>query len=127
MRRRLHGALVAALCVAIFVGSSVFFLTRGSDTTNALKPGCENISNYGRQARWSFVCGQSTVSDRYLTITVPNYHFANGKDIQFAEDPSSVFLLANVTVENIGSENGPVDAVWFAILLKPKFQNKRSK
>jgi hypothetical protein len=112
-RTALTVLLLFVLLVLIIGGTYLFFLTN-HPTKNGLLS-CSNPSSYGRQPGWSFDCGDRSVSDSLLNITLNNYHFASGKDIQYELDPYSVFLLANITIRNVGGGNAPIDASWYAI------------
>ena len=70
------------------------------------------------------VCGINDASDGRLRITFNNYHIAQAKDIQFQFSPNEqpplpneVFLLLNVTVDNLGGGNTSIGGGWQVVLL----------
>jgi hypothetical protein len=73
----------------------------------------------------TYVCGQSSASDGRLKITVHNYHFANGSQIDFIFPPSNfanksysqsgLFLLVNSTVQNVGDGNTSIGPFYVVI------------
>lgn len=107
--------LIVLLIVVLAIGGTYFFFFSNNSTIGTGPLTCNNPYSYGRQSGWSFVCGDRSVSNGLLNITLNSYHFASGKDIQFEMDPSSVFLLANITVQNVGGGNAPIDAAWYVI------------
>ncbi len=78
-----------------------------------------------QQSGFGYVCGSGGVSDGRLTMTLNNYHFADGHTINWVcpstslngSSPctsSGVYLLANVTVKNIGQGNTSIGPTLYA-------------
>lgn len=64
------------------------------------------------ESGYSYVCGVSSVSDGNLRVTLHSHRLVSAKDIDFqpssnqiSPSASDLFLLANVTVSNVGSGN----------------------
>ncbi len=109
--------LVVMLLVAI-ISSAILYLALFKPTQ------CDQMiasASYLSEPGYSYACGDSQVTDGRISITVHNYHFARTRDIQFrfgqnqqAPLPDEVFLLANVTVANVGGGNMSMGGGWFA-------------
>jgi hypothetical protein len=64
-----------------------------------------------------YVCGEKSVTDGNLSITLNNYHFVEGPSIEWEHGSggSGVYLLVNATIQNVGGEGahmGPFFWVW---------------
>jgi hypothetical protein len=66
-----------------------------------------------------YVCGRNSVTDGRLSITLNNYNFADGSNIEWEHGSggSSVYLLVDATIENVGgggAHMGPFFSVWLS-------------
>ena len=114
--------LISALVIILSVALVVEYYT-----SNQKRPECNpdlpGSSNF-IQTGFTPVCGVDEASDGRLDIAVHNFHFAQAKDIQFhfapnqqSPLPDEVFMVVNVTVENVGGGNTTVGAGWEAEIL----------
>jgi len=76
---------------------------------------------------FTYLCGQTSVSDGRLSITLNSYHFANGGNIDWVCSgvvingssgcsSSGVYLLVNATIRNVGNGNASVGADFYVQL-----------
>jgi hypothetical protein len=115
-----------ALLVIIVALLLVATVTIATNSSNSPKSPCDSIPKDSNVfvAGLTPTCGTGQASDGRLSITVNNYHFAqtSGISFHFAQNqqaplPDEVFLLVNVTVQNIGGGNTSLGAAWGAALL----------
>ncbi|MDA4117042.1 MAG: hypothetical protein OK455_01710 [Thaumarchaeota archaeon] len=99
------------IVILLAVGANVI-LTANSEY---LSPSCNSLGvNSGKLPiagpGLEYVCGRSPVSDGRLSITLNNYHFADGAGIQWKHGSGgrSVYLLVNATIENVGGARVPI-------------------
>ena len=112
--------IVAVLIVVIALISSViafyvYYQTRNSSTSSGDCTSIRQTASGFFQGGFTYVCGNDSVSDGRLAITIHSYKFLAAKDIQFhfapnenPVEPDEVFLLVNVTVRNIGGGNASI-------------------
>lgn len=94
---------------------------------NPQKPSCDSVlptASRFFESGLTPVCGIGESADGRLRITIHNYYFARAGDIQFHFAPNEqpplpdeVFMVVNVTVENIGGGNTSIGAGWEAAVL----------
>ena len=104
--------LLSVLLVILIAGSLAAYLlvSRNSPAKPVCGPGQDfSISS---ESGFTYVCGTGSASDGRLSITLHNYHFDEAGRINFEPGSnqvnppsSSLFLLANVTISNVGSGN----------------------
>jgi hypothetical protein len=112
----LLGIIIAAL---VGITAFVYVATMPRSASS-----CDPIigtASYVMETGYSYVCGNGHATDGRLDIAVHNYHFAQTKNIQFrfspneqAPLPDEVFMLANVTVTNVGGGNSSMGGGWFS-------------
>ena len=127
MRHRKVVIAVALACAAL-VGFSAFYLLQGGSEFPS--PSCAALSVTWvnlpvQQSGGSYVCGRSTVTDGYVKVSLGSYKFVDGSTIDWT-CPSNVngsscsnsgtFLLANVTIDNVGGGNFSIGPEFFAQL-----------
>ena len=110
-------ALVLIISTVAAVGGYSYFLN--SHKKNAVCDSLLPSSSTYFESGLTPVCGINDASDGRLMITLNNYHFAQAKDIQFHFStneqpplPNEVFLLLNVTVDNLGGGNTSIGGGW---------------
>jgi hypothetical protein len=121
----------AAAMVAVILGVAV---AATASPQQSLSPSCDALSvtpkNYPfAESSFAYVCGQQSVSDGRLSVTLNGYRFADGSSIDWqcpagshngssSSCPvSGFFLLVNATIQNVGSGNasvGPSFQVWMS-------------
>jgi len=120
--------IVTAVVIILVVAAASYYLnTQGQLNTQTPTSACATILSTGSnfvEKGFATACGIDQASDGRLKITVHSYHFAQASDIQFRFAanqqpvlPDEVFILVNVTVENIGGGNTTVGAGWEATVL----------
>lgn len=114
-------ATVLVISTALAVSGYNYFLNSDKKNTScdSLIPASSSYFESGLTP----VCGINDASDGRLMITFNSYHFAQAKDIQFHFSPNEqpplpyeVFLLLNVTVENLGGGNTSIGGGWQVVL-----------
>jgi len=120
MRRRLLLAAAAALGILLAGGAAFYLLQGGSEfpspSCRALSLGWSDIPR--QQGGFTYMCGLGSVSDGRIDLTLNNYRFADGSTIEWqcsgalngssGCSSSGVYLLANVTLTNIGEGDAPI-------------------
>ena len=98
--QKFSGEVAISVQVAIVL---IAALTTGSEyvspSCSALGVTFSDLPASGPGVQYS--CGRGTVSDGRLSITLNNYHFAEGASIE-GVGGQGVYLLVNATVENLG-------------------------
>jgi hypothetical protein len=114
MRREVLYTAVAIVGSLLAV-SAAFYLVQGEAPYPSVSCAALSVNPNALplQGGLSYICGQETVSDARLNLTLNNYRFADGRLIDWAPPGTSangssygssgVYLLANITVKNIGS------------------------
>lgn len=116
--------ILVPFCVVTVAGLVVALGVITLSSPSSLSASCDSLSvrptNYrGQQPGFSYVCGQSSVSDGRLLITLNNYRFSEGSLIDWqcssthlnassGCSTSGVFVLANVTIANVGGMGASV-------------------
>jgi hypothetical protein len=110
--------IIAVAFAGLLTGATAYYvLNHGSDFPS---PSCASLSvSWNGLARqqggYSYLCGLGSVSDGRLAITLNNYRFVDGSTIDWRCPGTSlngssclssgVYLIANVTVDNVGKGN----------------------
>ena len=119
------GKLVMASVVlgALLVGSVLLYSTQGESPYLSASCAALHVTRNSiptGSTITSYTCGRGTASDGRLRITVNNYTVEDGRTIQWlcpagynayngtSCSSSGVYLLANVTVANVGTGNSSV-------------------
>jgi len=115
------------IILVVAAAASYYLNMQGQISTKTPTSACDTILSTGSnfvESGFTPTCGIGQASDGRLRITVHNYHFAQARDIQFRFAPNQqpvmsdeVFMLVNVTIENIGEGNTSVGAGWGAAVL----------
>jgi hypothetical protein len=94
-------ALIVATATAIIYVAQLPSSNYPSSSCAALKITRNSVA--GSNEINTYVCGSGTVADPDLRMTLNNYYFVDGRSIQGLT--SGVYLLANITIANIGTGN----------------------
>jgi hypothetical protein len=124
LKRTLNRPTLAILLVLVILLSSIIIIlgyyddfgfksSRSSENCSSFE---NSFTSYFLRG-YTHVCGADNASDERLNITVHNYHFADAKEILFHFAPNEqavpqdeVFLLVNITVQNVGGGNTSIGA-----------------
>ncbi|HVB95971.1 MAG TPA: hypothetical protein VND41_05160 [Nitrososphaerales archaeon] len=131
---RRHGILkvsaVIGVVILLAIGANVALIANSeylSASCNSLGVNSKNLPVAA--PGYEYVCGRNSVSDGRLSITLNNYHFVDGTNIDwqcssaFRNGSSGcigiggpgVYLIVNATVENVGgggAHMGPFFDIW---------------
>lgn len=120
--------LTVVIVSLVLAGSFAYYLLKsGSDFPS---PSCAALSVAWtnlpyQQSGFRYFCGQNAVTDGRIKISLDSYRFADGSSIDWVCpsnvdngssrcSSSGIFLLANITVENVGSGNTSIGPTFFA-------------
>jgi len=113
--------LVALVVIVSFgVGATAFLVSNHNPfSASCTSLGIDSTTIPNPDPGFNYVCGQTSVSDGRLSITLNNYHFADGGSIGWVCSEavangssgcssSGVYLLVNATIRNVGNGNASV-------------------
>jgi len=111
------------LVVVLLVVAAIAFLVSNHSPFSAscASLGIDSAAVPNPDPGFTYVCGQTSVSDGRLSITLNNYHIADGGSIDWVCSgavingssgcsSSGIYLLVNATVRNVGNGNASVSA-----------------
>jgi hypothetical protein len=125
--RRTWIFIVLLVIVSLVIASTAFLVSNSSPfSASCVSLGIDSTTVPNPNPGFTYVCGQTSVSDGRLSITLNNYHFANGGSIDWACSGATsvingssgcsspgVYLLVNATIRNVGNGNASVGADFY--------------
>ena len=114
--------IVLLLIVSMVIAATAFLVSNPNPfSASCVSLGIDSDTFPNPNPSFTYICGQTSVSDGRLSITLNNYRFADGGSIDWVCSgavingssgcsSSGVYLLVNATVRNVGSGNASVAA-----------------
>jgi hypothetical protein len=117
--------VILVVIVTLVVAATAFLVSNPNPfSMSCVSLGIDSATFPNPNQGFTYVCGRASVSDGRVSITLNNYHFADGASIDWVCSgavingssgcsSSGVYLMVNATIRNVGGGNASVGADFY--------------